>query len=73
MAVPDDSYLNQSLEPFERVDEAGNHLLFEWLPLAELEMLPLYPPIFQKALQKIPESTMHLEDHGSRFEYLEDS
>ena len=68
MTAPFDSYLNQSLEPFERVDEAGYHLRFEWLPLAEIETLPLYPLIFQKALQNIPEITMHLEDHNSRFE-----
>ena len=73
MTILDDSYLNHSLEPFERIDEAGNHLLFEWLPLAQLETLPLYPLIFQKALQKIPEITMHLEDHRSRFDHLEDS
>jgi len=73
MNVPDDSYLNKSLEPFERVDEADNHLLFEWLPLAELETLTLYPSVFQKALQKIPETTMHLEDHRSRFEDIKDS
>lgn len=73
MSVPGDSYLNHSLEPFERVDEAGYLLRFEWLPLAELETLPLYPQILQKALQEIPEITMHLEDHRSRFDDLEDS
>ncbi len=63
MNAPADTYLYQSLEPFERVDEAGNQLLFEWLPLAELETLPVYPPVLQKALKEIPERIVHLEDH----------
>jgi len=68
MTPPADSYLNQSLEAFERVDEAGNHLRFEWLPLAQLETIPIYPPILQKALQNIPSHTVHIEEHHSRFE-----
>ncbi len=68
MTTPADSYLIQSLEPFDRVDEAGNHLRFEWLPIAQLETLPILPPIFQTVLKDIPESTLHIEEHRSRFE-----
>ena len=68
MTAPADSYVNQSLETIKRVDEVGNHLRFEWLPIAQLETLPLLPPILQKALQEIPECTVHIEERRSRFE-----
>ena len=68
MTAPADSYLNQSLETITRVDEVGNHLHFNWLPIAMLETFPLYPPFFQKALQEIPEYTVHIEEHRSRFD-----
>ena len=66
MTAPAGSYLNQNLEPITRVDEVGNHLRFEWLPIAQLETFPLYPPFFQKALKQIPECTIHIEEHSSR-------
>jgi ADP-ribose pyrophosphatase YjhB (NUDIX family) len=66
MTAPVSSYLNQSLDMITHVDEAGNHLRFDWLPIAQLERFPLYPPFFQKALQDIPECTMHIEEHRSR-------
>lgn len=53
MTAPKDSYLNKSLETIKRVDEVGNHLRSDWLPIAQLETFPLYPPIFQTALQEI--------------------
>lgn len=68
MTAPPDSYLNQGLETIKRVDEVGNHLRFEWLPIAQLGTLPLLPPIFQKVLQEIPECTVHIEERRSRFE-----
>ena len=68
ITAPADSYLNQSLETIMRVDEAGNHLRFDWLPIAQLEEFPLYPPCFQKALQEIPVHTVHIVEHDSRFE-----
>ena len=68
ITAPLDSYLTQSLETIMRVDEAGNHLRFDWLPIAQLEAFPLYPPFFQKALQEIPEHTVHFEEHRSRFD-----
>ncbi len=70
ITAPADSYLNQSLESIMRVDEAGNHLRFDWLPIAQLEELPLYPLCFQKALQEIPEHTQHIEEHGSSFDNI---
>jgi ADP-ribose pyrophosphatase YjhB (NUDIX family) len=68
ITAPADSYLNRGLETILRVDEAGNRLRFDWLPIAQLEALPLYPPFFRKALQEIPEHTIHFEEHRSRFE-----
>jgi ADP-ribose pyrophosphatase YjhB (NUDIX family) len=68
MTAPADSYLYQSLETITHVDEAGNHLRFDWLPIAHLEEFPLYPPFFQKALQETPEHTVHFEVHRSRFD-----
>ncbi len=68
MSAPADSYLYQSLETFTHVDEVGSHLRFDWLPIARLEEFPLYPPFFQKALQEIPEHTVHIEEHRSRHE-----
>ena len=66
MTAPADSYLNQSLETIWRDDELGNHLRFDWLRIAQLETFPLYPTFFQKALQKIPAHTVHIEEHSSR-------
>jgi ADP-ribose pyrophosphatase YjhB (NUDIX family) len=57
MTAPADSYLNQSLETIER------------LPIEQLKSYALYPPLFQKALQEIPEHTVHIEEHRSRHEY----
>jgi len=41
MTAPANSYLNQSLEPIRRVDEAGNHLRFYWLTIAQLETIKI--------------------------------
>ena len=68
MTAPADSYLNQSLETIRRVDEVGNYLRFDWLPIAHLEEFLLYPICFQKALQEIPENTVHIEEHHSRLD-----
>jgi len=68
VTAPASSYLNQSLETFTRVDEVGNHLRFDWLPIVQLEAFTLYPPFFQKALQEIPEHTVHFEEHHSRID-----
>ena len=68
MTTPADSYLNQSLETIRRVDEAGNFLRFEWLPIAKLETFPILPPIFQTVLKEIPECTVLIEERHSRLE-----
>lgn len=70
MTAPADSYLSQSLETFWRDDELGNHLRFDWLPIAQLDTFQLYPPLLQKALQEIPECTVHIEEHRSRFDKI---
>lgn len=68
MAAPTDSYLNRSLETIRRVDEVGKQLRFDWLPIAQLEAFPLYPHFFQKALQEVPDHTVHIVEHHSRIE-----
>jgi ADP-ribose pyrophosphatase YjhB (NUDIX family) len=68
ITAPADSYLYQSLETIKRVDEVGNYLRFDWLPVAQLETFPLYPPFFQKTLKEIPEHTLHVEEHSPRIE-----
>lgn len=68
MTAPDDAYLYQSLETFTHVDELGDRLRFDWLPLERLDEFPLYPAILQKALREIPEHTVHIEEHGSNDE-----
>ncbi|HZO73855.1 MAG TPA: NUDIX hydrolase [Ktedonobacteraceae bacterium] len=66
MTASADAYIYQSLEPFTHIDEEGTPLRFDWLPIARLEQIPLYPPCFQKALQAIPEHTVHIEERRSR-------
>lgn len=68
MTAPAGSYFYQSLDPIQRVDEVGNHLHFDWLPIAHLEELLLYPLCFQKALKEIPEHTVHIVERHSQFE-----
>ncbi len=66
VTAPVSSYLHQSLETFTRVDEEGNQLRFDWLPIAQLEAFTVYPSFFQKALQEIPGHTVHVEERNSR-------
>lgn len=66
MTAPADSYLYQTPQSFTHLDEEGTRLRFDWLPIAQLEQLPLYPPCFQKALQTIPEHPVHIEERRSR-------
>jgi 8-oxo-dGTP pyrophosphatase MutT (NUDIX family) len=66
MTAPDDAYLYQSLETFMHEDEMGNHLRFDWLPIARLEEFRLYPSVLQKLLREIPRYTVHIEEHGPR-------
>ena len=68
LSAPADSFLTHSLETFTRLDEVGNPLRFDWLPIARLEAFALYPPFFQKALQDLPEHPVHIEEHRSRLE-----
>jgi ADP-ribose pyrophosphatase YjhB (NUDIX family) len=68
VSAPADSFLSQSLETFTRMDEVGNPLRFDWLPIARLEAFALYPPFFQKALQDIPAHPVHIEEHRSHLE-----
>ncbi len=52
LSAPADSLLTRSLETFRRLDEVGNSLRFDWLPIAQLETFPLYPPLLPKSSQE---------------------
>ena len=66
LSAPAGSFLTSGLETFTRQDEVGNPLRFDWLPIAQLEAFPLYPPFFQTALKYLPEHPVHIEEHRSR-------
>jgi ADP-ribose pyrophosphatase YjhB (NUDIX family) len=68
LSAPADSLLTHSLETFTRLDEVGNSLRFDWLPIAQLEAFALYPPFFRTALQDIPDHPVHIEERRSRLE-----
>jgi len=68
LSAPAGSFLTHSLETFTRQDEVGNSLRFDWLPIAQLEAFPLYPPFFQTALKHLPEHPAHIEEYRSRTE-----
>jgi ADP-ribose pyrophosphatase YjhB (NUDIX family) len=68
LSAPAGSFLTRSLESFTHQDEVGNALRFDWLPIAQLEAFPLYPPLFQTALRNLPEHPVHIEEHRSRSE-----
>jgi ADP-ribose pyrophosphatase YjhB (NUDIX family) len=68
LSAPADSLLTHSLETFTRLDEVGNSLRFDWLPIAQLETFTLYPPFFRTALKDLPDHPVHMEEHHSRFE-----
>ncbi len=59
VTFPPDSYFYQAGDMFVR-EEENKQLTFSWLLLDELEQFPLYPTFFQKALQSLPEYTMHI-------------
>jgi ADP-ribose pyrophosphatase YjhB (NUDIX family) len=69
LSAPGDSLLTHSLETFTRLDEVGNSLRFDWLPIAQLETFSLYPPFFRTALKDLPDYPVHIEEHRSRLEH----
>lgn len=44
--------------PFHGME--GERLVYEWVPISELENVVLYPEFLKKALKEIPETTKHL-------------
>ncbi|ART77026.1 NUDIX hydrolase [Sutcliffiella horikoshii] len=44
--------------PFHGVE--GERLVYEWVPITELEDVVLYPEFLKKALKELPETTEHL-------------
>jgi len=45
---------------FERIDEAGNNLVFRWVALEELERETIHPTFLVKGLRDLPEVTEHI-------------
>ena len=60
MQLPPDSYLCQQDGPFVRQDEPDLPLIFEWLPLDQLEQLTIEPRLFRAALQTLPTQFTHV-------------
>lgn len=59
MTFPPDCYLYQNPGPYKRRD--GNLTLdFSWLPIEQMDQLPVYPLVLREALQTIPEQTQHI-------------
>lgn len=60
MTFPPNLDLYEQCEHFERTDEVGNLIAFDWLPLAELERLAVQPIFLRKGLQALPEQITHI-------------
>lgn len=63
ITLPADCYLCQQPGPFKR-HEGKLELDFAWLPLDQLEHLPVYPLVLQDVLRNIPEQTTHIVHHS---------
>lgn len=42
--------------------DGHTRLVFQWVPLTELEHIVLYPPFLIQGLQQLPEQTVHILD-----------
>ncbi len=60
MTFPPDSYLYHEQGPFIHEENDELPLIFEWLPLDQLEQLPVQPKFFRSALQTIPVQLTHV-------------
>jgi 8-oxo-dGTP pyrophosphatase MutT (NUDIX family) len=61
MTFPSDAYLYTDPGPFPRTDN-DLQLHFAWLPLAELEHLPVYPTFLRSGLLSLPVCPVHIID-----------
>jgi ADP-ribose pyrophosphatase YjhB (NUDIX family) len=59
MALPSDCPLLDTSRTFERVDE-GLLIHFRWLPLAELDSVPLQPAFLRTRLRHLPPHVEHI-------------
>ena len=53
-------------EQFERIDEAGNNLIFRWIALHELDRETIHPRFLPKGLRDLPEVTEHIVHRDER-------
>jgi 8-oxo-dGTP pyrophosphatase MutT (NUDIX family) len=60
LSLPDDASMYDK-DTFT-LEESSEHIMltYSWLPLEQLETLPLYPTFLQKALLNLPEETQHI-------------
>ncbi|MDQ6661285.1 MAG: NUDIX domain-containing protein [Chloroflexota bacterium] len=59
MTFPEDAHIYSQGTLFER-EHAGDHLVFEWLPIDSLATASLYPSFLKKVLHALPDRTQHL-------------
>lgn len=61
LSLPSDNALYQTADTFTREESSEQLLLtYHWLPVEELETLPVYPVFLRKALRSLPEETKHI-------------
>lgn len=66
MTLPPDSLLLHQSGPFQRSDEDGSPIFFEWLPIEQLPQLAIFPPMLREKLQQLPEHTTHIVNKRHR-------
>jgi ADP-ribose pyrophosphatase YjhB (NUDIX family) len=60
MTLPPNSSILQQQGPFERTDEDGSPIYFEWLPIEQLPHLAIFPPLLREKLPHLPAHTTHI-------------
>lgn len=54
----DDDHFSFTAEPF--LGEEGERLVYQWVPVDQLEEILLYPEFVRKSLRELPQSLQHL-------------
>jgi ADP-ribose pyrophosphatase YjhB (NUDIX family) len=67
MHLPPDSPLRQKTEPFYG-QEGDLKIIFEWVPVATLEQVYLFPTFLRTGLKNLPTSTVHIVHRDSKEE-----
>lgn len=66
LSLPPDAPIYQAQDTFIR-EESSEHieLTYNWLPVEQLEALPIFPLFLRKALLALPEETKHIIESES--------